>query len=240
VELHVGLSGTGPDLLVLSGGPGCVMYLEDDRLTPAGHRAWYAEPRGVGRSGGGPHTLERAVADLECLREAAGVERWIVVGHSWGSDLAVRYAVDHPEAVEAVVGIAGHGLHRDRTWSEVYEEKAPTAAKIDIAWVPEVQSALSESFTRWIQTPTLWRALADSPVPMRIISAGDDFRPAWPLAQLAALVPRATYEVVSDVPHDFWSTDPDRWVQTLEAAISSVRSLGGSRDTTRSSPRSRW
>ena len=229
VELHVGLSGTGTDLLVLTGGPGCVMYLEDDRLTPAGHRAWYAEPRGVGRSTGGPHTLERAVADLETIRAAAGADSWMVVGHSWGSDLAVRYAVDHPESVTAVIGIAGHGLHRDRTWSEVYEEKAAAAPSLDIEWVPEVHAALSESFTQWIQTPTLWRTLADSPVPMRIIAAGDDFRPAWPLAQLAALVPRATYEVVPGVPHDFWSTHPDRWVRTLEAAISSVRNPGGSR-----------
>src|SRR5688500_12713979 len=36
VSLHVGGSGSGPDVVMLSGGPGCVQYLEQDRLVPAG------------------------------------------------------------------------------------------------------------------------------------------------------------------------------------------------------------
>ncbi|GEP39731.1 hypothetical protein NPS01_33940 [Nocardioides psychrotolerans] len=52
-SLHGGVTGAGPDVLVLSGGPGCVHYLEQDKIAPVGHRAWYPEPRGVGRSGGG-------------------------------------------------------------------------------------------------------------------------------------------------------------------------------------------
>ena len=51
------------------------------------------------------------------VRRAIGVEQWIVLGHSWGSDLAVRYALDHPDHVRGVVGIAGHGLHRDQAVS---------------------------------------------------------------------------------------------------------------------------
>lgn len=74
VGLHVGVTGQGPDLLVLTGGPGCVQYLERDEISPTGHRAWYPEPRGVGRSGGGSHTMERAIADLEAIREAVGLE----------------------------------------------------------------------------------------------------------------------------------------------------------------------
>ncbi|MFF5173634.1 alpha/beta fold hydrolase [Micromonospora sp. NPDC000089] len=129
--LHVGVTGHGPDVVVLSGGPGCVQYLERDDLAPRGHRVWYPEPRGVGRSGGGPHTMEEAIADLEGIREAVGVRRWIVVGHSWGCDLGVRYAVEHPRAVAALVGVAGRGPQRDRTWSEAYESgkaAAPTDA----------------------------------------------------------------------------------------------------------------
>ncbi|HEY2308248.1 MAG TPA: alpha/beta fold hydrolase [Streptosporangiaceae bacterium] len=64
----------------------------------------------------GPSCMARAVADLEDVRRAVGVARWVVLGHSWGSDLAVRYALDHPGRVAAVVGTAGHGLHKDRSW----------------------------------------------------------------------------------------------------------------------------
>jgi proline iminopeptidase len=216
-DLHVGVTGEGPDVLVLSGGPGCVHYLEREDLAPRSHRSWYPEPRGVGRSSGGPHTMERAVADLEAIREEVGVRRWTVVGHSWGCDLAVRYAVEHPDAVARVVGIAGRGSQRDRTWSEAYEAGQDTEV-VDIAWEPEVHAALSESFTEWIHGADLWRRLADCPVPMRFIAAGADIRPSWPLEQLARLVPNGSFAMVPGVVHDFWDSDPDLWVATVTAA----------------------
>jgi proline iminopeptidase len=110
VRLNVGMTGDGTDVLVLSGGPGCVHYLERDELAPRGMRSWFPEPRGVGRSTGGPHSMSQAVADLETVRLAAGVESWVVLGHSWGGDLAVRYALDHPDAVRKVVAVAGCGV----------------------------------------------------------------------------------------------------------------------------------
>ncbi|WP_329008594.1 alpha/beta hydrolase [Micromonospora rifamycinica] len=216
--LHVGVTGRGPDVVVLSGGPGCVQYLERDGLAPRGHRAWYPEPRGVGRSAGGPHTMEQAIADLEGIRVEAGVATWIVVGHSWGGDLAVRYAVDHPEAVAAVVSVAGRGPQCDRTWLAAYEAGRASQPVVDIAWVPGVHAALGESFTEWIHRPDLWRGLASCAVPMHFIAAGDDIRPSWPLAQLAALVPRGRFSTVPGVPHDFWSTHPEVWTATVTDA----------------------
>jgi proline iminopeptidase len=224
VSLHVGVTGQGRDLLVLTGGPGCVQYLERDEISPPGHRAWYPEPRGVGRSGGGPHTMERAIADLEAIRAAVCVDTWIVLGHSWGCDLAVRYALDHPEAVTAVVGIAGRGPQRDKTWSAAYEAGKDSEPVVDIDWEPEVHAALSVSFSDWIHRADLWRGLADSPVPMHFIAAADDIRPSWPMAQLAALVPDGRFSTVSGVPHDFWSTHPEVWTRTVtDACAAEVR-----------------
>ena len=217
-SLHVGVTGTGPDVLVLTGGPGCVQYLENDEIAPRDFRAWYPEPRGVGRSGGGAHTMEQALADLEEIRRQADVERWIIVGHSWGSDLAVRYAVEHPEAVSAVVGVAGKGFHSDRTWSAVYEAGKSSEPPVEIAWSTEVHASLGASFTEWIHRPDLWRRLADCPVPMRFIAAGEDIRPSWPLQQLALLVPHGSFSTVPDVPHDFWATDPSVWTEAITQA----------------------
>lgn len=211
IRLHVGVTGNGPDVVVLSGGPGCVHYLEHDDIAPRGMRAWYPEPRGVGRSGGGPHTLEQAVADLEAVRRSAGIDDWVVLGHSWGADLAVRYALDHPAHVRSVVGVAGHGLHKDRTWSRIYESLKDTQPVIDVDWVPAVHSALGASFVEWIHEPDLLRRLADCTVPMTIIAAGGDIRPSWPLRQLGALVRHGNFVEIPDVPHDFWSTHPQVW-----------------------------
>ncbi|MFI7600158.1 alpha/beta fold hydrolase [Actinoplanes sp. NPDC049681] len=217
--LHVGVTGEGPDVVVLSGGPGCVQYLERDDISPRGHRAWYPEPRGVGRSTGGPHTMDEAIEDLESIRTAVGASTWLVLGHSWGCDLAVRYALEHPEVVTAVVGIAGRGPHRDRTWSEAYEAGKASEPAVGIEWVSDVHRALGESFTEWIHRPDLWRRLAGCEVPMHFIAAGDDIRPSWPLAQLAELVPHGRFSTVPAVPHDFWFTHPDVWTRTVTEAL---------------------
>lgn len=211
VSLHVAVCGQGADVLVLSGGPGCVHYLADESFAPTGFRCWFPDPRGVSRSGGGPHDMATAVADLEAIRRVTGVESWIVFGHSWGSDLAVRYALEHSDRVRGVIGIAGHGLHRDREWSAAYEAGKTGEVAVPIDWVPEVHAALWGSFPDWIHQPRLWLDLANSPVPMTFIAAGCDIRPSWPLQQLAELVPGGVFEVVPNAVHDFWHTDPDLW-----------------------------
>ena len=215
ILLHVGVVGDGPDVVVLSGGPGCVNYLENDALAPTGLRAWFPEPRGVGRSGGGPHDLAQAITDLETIRAAMGVESWTVLGHSFGSDLAVRYALDHPERVCAVVGVAGHGLHKDRTWSATYAAARHTEDEFAIEWDPVVHESLNASFDQWIHEPELFRRLADTNVPMTFLAAAEDIRPDWPLRQLAALVPRGQFHEVTGVPHNFWSTHPAKWTQVV-------------------------
>lgn len=220
--LHVGVHGTGPDVVMLSGGPGCVHYLEHDNLVPKGFRAWFPEPRGVGRSSGGPHDMAQAVADLEDIRRTAGLGQWLVLGHSWGCDLAVRYALDEPAAVSGVVGIAGHGLHKDRTWSQIYEQGKLTETPIEVDWDKGVWQTLSDSFVDWIHEPDLWRQLADTPVPMIFIAAGADIRPNWPLQQLARLVPDGDFSVIDDVPHDFWATHPEAWLTAVTEACTAL------------------
>ena len=218
VDLHVGVHGTGTDVVMLSGGPGCVQYLERDELVPDGCRAWFPEPRGVGRSAGGPHDMAQAVADLEDVRRAASVDRWLVLGHSWGCDLAVRYALDVPTAVSGVIGIAGHGPHKDRTWTQIYEQGKLTETPIEVEWDKGVWQSLSDSFVDWIHEPDLWRRLGDTPVPMIFIAAGADIRPNWPLRQLARLVPDGDFQVVDGVPHDFWATHPEAWLTAVRNA----------------------
>ena len=216
--LHVGVTGDGPDVVVLSGGPGCVHYLEDDVLAPSGMRAWYPEPRGVGRSEGGPHDLAQAVADIEAVRRAEDIGSWVVLGHSWGSDLAVRYALNRPERVKGVVGVAGHGLHKDRTWSQIYEYSRHLEADIEIHWEPGVHAALSASFVEWIHEPELLRRLADCTISMTFVSPQNDIRPSWPLRQLAALIPNGRFEELPGVAHNLWATDPSVWVELITRA----------------------
>lgn len=218
-SLSVAVCGDGQDVVLLSGGPGCVHYLAAEHLAPAGVRAWFPSPRGVAPSGGGPHTMTAAIADLEQLRRRLGIDRWTVLGHSWGSDLGVRYALDHPTSVRAMVGVAGHGLHRDRSWSQTYEAgRAKESEPVEIELVPEVYAVLWGSFNEWIHEPDLFRRIADSTVPMHFLAAGRDIRPDWPLRQLAELAPFGSFEEIPDVGHDLWATAPDIWQSVTSSA----------------------
>ncbi|RNJ63216.1 MAG: alpha/beta fold hydrolase [Porphyrobacter sp. IPPAS B-1204] len=46
---------------------------------------------------------ERFVAELEAIRKELGVTRWHVIGHSWGSALALEYAASYPEHTASAV-----------------------------------------------------------------------------------------------------------------------------------------
>lgn len=201
-------------------------YLADERLAPDGFRCWFPDPRGVAGSGGGPHDMSQAVADLEAIRRGLGIERWIVLGHSWGCDLGCRYALEHPERVRGLVGMCGHGFHNDRGWSAVYKAGKASEVPIPIDYDADVHDVLWASFKEWIRTPDLWRQLADSSVPMRFVAAGDDIRPSWPIEQMAALVPRGSFRTVPGVIHDFWKTDPDPWRRTVTEECDRLDHLG--------------
>lgn len=87
----------GPVALVLHGGPGSG-FTERLRFffDPTQFRVITFDQRGSGRStprGECQHnTTEHLLADIECLRHALSVQRWLVVGGSWGATLALAYA----------------------------------------------------------------------------------------------------------------------------------------------------
>jgi proline iminopeptidase len=111
-EIWATVSGTGPPAVLLHGGPGLWDYLGSlaDLLTDTLTVIRF-DQRGCGRSSpyDGPFTIEQAVADVDQVRAAFGFGRWAVLGHSWGAELAIRYAAGHPERAAAVAYMAGVG-----------------------------------------------------------------------------------------------------------------------------------
>jgi proline-specific peptidase len=47
--------------------------------------------------------VERFVEELEAIRVQLGTERWHVVGHSWGSAIALEYSVRYPQHIASTV-----------------------------------------------------------------------------------------------------------------------------------------
>ncbi len=99
---------TGLPVVVLHGGPGGGCSPAMRRFfDPEKYHIILFDQRGCGRSR--PHASVNAnttwhlVADIEKIREAVGVERWIVFGGSWGATLSLIYAQAHPARVAWLV-----------------------------------------------------------------------------------------------------------------------------------------
>ena len=97
-----------PAAVVLHGGPGSgtqPSVLEWFDL--ARQRVVLFDQRGAGQSQ--PHgeiinnNSTKLVADIEMIRERLGIERWMVVGGSWGATLALLYAAQHARRIRAMV-----------------------------------------------------------------------------------------------------------------------------------------
>jgi proline iminopeptidase len=108
--LHVQEHGRpdGIAAVVLHGGPGSgCTPLQRRFLDPARYRIVCIDQRGAGLSrprGETAHnTTTDLLRDLRQVREALQIERWLVVGGSWGATLAVAHAADEPEAVAALL-----------------------------------------------------------------------------------------------------------------------------------------
>lgn len=61
---------------------------------------------GESRTAPGPYRLERFASDLRDLVAARGLGRVVVIGHSMGATVALRFAVDAPELTQGLVLIA--------------------------------------------------------------------------------------------------------------------------------------
>ena len=67
-----------------------------------------------------PGTWERHVESLERFRRELGIERSLLVVHDWGGLIGLRWACEHPEAIEALV-ISSTGFFSDGKWSGMAE-----------------------------------------------------------------------------------------------------------------------
>ncbi len=103
----------GKPAVFLHGGPGGGAKPTNRQLfDPARYRIVVFDQRGCGRSrppASDPaadlstNTTWHLVADIETLREMLDIEKWLVLGGSWGSTLALAYAQTHPERVSELI-----------------------------------------------------------------------------------------------------------------------------------------
>jgi proline-specific peptidase len=112
-RLFVVERGDGPlPLFVLHGGPGCDHTMFGDHLDALtdGCRLLLVDQRSQGRSDPAPPetwTLGEMAADVERLAQTLELERYAVLGHSYGAFVALQHAVDFPGRPAASIISAG-------------------------------------------------------------------------------------------------------------------------------------
>lgn len=110
----------GVPVLFLHGGPGAGAAPSHRRFfDPQFYRIVIFDQRGCGRSK--PHasvidnTTPHLIADIEHLRRYLGIDHWLLFGGSWGSTLALTYAIHWPEKC---LGLILRGLFLG-SWREI-------------------------------------------------------------------------------------------------------------------------
>jgi len=130
--------GYGIPLVLINGGPGGThhgFHPYFSQIKDFAHIVYY-DQRGTGKSSkddtGKTYTIKQAVEDLESLRKALKIDRWVVVGWSYGGLLAQIYALTYPEHCRSLILIAAQsGVSesitepiRDRMFISQAEESA--------------------------------------------------------------------------------------------------------------------
>ena len=102
---------SGAPVVFLHGGPGAGSSPKHRQFfDPAHYRIIIFDQRGSGQSTPAGelrnNTTELLIEDIEMLREKFGFLKWHVFGGSWGSTLALAYAVAHPNRVASLTSTA--------------------------------------------------------------------------------------------------------------------------------------
>ena len=98
----------GHPVIFLHGGPGSGCNPAQRRFfDPGFYRIILLDQRGCGRStpqgGIEDNTIDALVSDIEALKLHLNIKEWLVFGGSWGSTLALAYAVAHPSSVTGLI-----------------------------------------------------------------------------------------------------------------------------------------
>lgn len=108
-ELYVEEEGKGIPIVLINGGPGGTHHdFHPDFSCLKDHaRVIYYDQRGCGLSDYKPgedgYSVEQAVDDLDAIRKAKKIDKWVVLGYSYGGFLAQLYAVTYPENLAGLV-----------------------------------------------------------------------------------------------------------------------------------------
>ena len=119
-SISAGSSETGPDVVIMPGyGAGAAFFYRNIEAVSQRARVHIVDWLGTGCSGRPPFSCKSRdsaeawfVDSLDAWREAQGLKKMVLVGHSLGGYLCVCYALAHPDRVQHLVLVNPAGVVR--------------------------------------------------------------------------------------------------------------------------------
>lgn len=181
----------GKPALFLHGGPGGGCYADHRRLfDPAHYRIVLFDQRGCGRSRPvgslSANTTQHLIADMEKLRVMLGIDKWLILGGSWGATLALLYAQRYRAHVS---GLVLRGVFTARRSEVDWLYKFGASQIFPEAWTKFVEAAPEKE--RGDLVAAYYSRLTNGPREARIAAARAWC--AWEGA-LMTLTPRPNYD----------------------------------------------
>lgn len=113
--IHFYVKGEGKPIVLLQGGPGfSSYYMRDIADSLSQYKCILIDYEGTGRSQyRKPDTTwvspEKVVSDIELVRSKLKIDKWNVIGHSYGTHFGLYYAIKYPERVDKVILVSSIG-----------------------------------------------------------------------------------------------------------------------------------
>jgi proline iminopeptidase len=158
VSLFVDVVGHGYPLVLMHGGPGAdhLTLLPFRRLADRFQLIFY-DHRCNGRSEGADQssmTWANLTADADALRERLGIDKWAVLGHSFGGNVALEYALRYPGKLTHLILLYTGG---DSRWPRENAPRLLARRGYDHKTVRLAQRFLSGRIEPWEFFPSLLR-----------------------------------------------------------------------------------
>jgi len=179
--LHFRVRGADPGnpyLLILHGGPGfsAHMFYTWGPTLEQTVNVVYLDQRGSGESEhlklGNPfapkkaevkdYTIANLIGDIEGVRSFLKVDKWYVLGHSWGGMLGIEYAAAHPEHIAGYIhmdGLLSQPLAQDALLDFAETQYKMQSKSSDKAVQEKADSALKSIAETRKTTPNLQRLM---------------------------------------------------------------------------------
>ncbi len=193
VELYIKVKGEGIPCLYIHGGPGAGSYWMEKfagDILEKRFKMIYLDLRGVSRSqspSDGNYSLERMVQDFEEIRHRLGIEKWIIMGHSFSGTIQMGYALQYPESIKGMM-MFNCVLHINESLSQGW---IPNACKV--LGINDLSYFNNESVSQKAKLDTLFTLLRKKDM-------------AWKMAyheKNNEKIMNATFNEIPDWNHDF-------------------------------------